>query len=455
MSKRVPKTPERSAAPRSAADRRSAILRSIVDSIRESHGGLEAACGGEANSLIIGVQAPLAFQILIQNNVIPFGKCIVLVGDEGVGKTGLLFEIGRWFCREDGFLHFVENETKFDPIWANSIIGYADEAGGELYNYYQSTTVEEWQNLFLELIKATKDCMTKKGGPGKTFPVLFGLDSIAGKLSQQTVAKIREDGFAGRGAPTEALAITKFMKQLTSELAGWPFTFCGVNHEKTSVDMSFGSSGPKVYRPGGKHMDYQEALEIRLSTPGKSGRIALLDEEKSILQLGGVHVKLTVRKSSEGEGHRDLNVKVLWRYRKHPVTGELRQYTVWDWSTALVEYLASFSGKYQEKIHAVVDVIKESRGYTCSKLGQRKPISAAEMGKLIEDNQQLCEQIQDLFAVHRRRVFVRGQDYALQREQAIREARSKRDATILKAPTVLTFSPQKIQKEPKDGRAGQ
>lgn len=413
------------------AGRRSAILQSIMDKMRENRGGIEAACGGEAADLIIGIPVPLAFQFLIQNNVLPFHKCTVLVGEEGVCKSALLFEMGRWCCEQGGFMHLVENETKFDPIWCNSIIGYADECGGELYNYYQSTTLEEWQNLLLELVKETKNVMLDQHGPGKTFPVLFGLDSIAGKLSQSTINKIREDGFAGRGAPAEAMAITKFMKQLTSELAGWPFLFCGVNHEKTAVEMSFGASGaPKVYRPGGKHMDYQEALEVRLSTSGKSSRITLLDDNRKVLTLGGVRVRLTVRKNSEGEGYRDLAVNVMWNYRKHGITGQLRQYTKWDWDTALVDHLLSYSGKYRAKIDEIVAIEKHHRGFTCSRLGVKKPVSSVELGQLIASDPKLVEELQDLFGVLRRRVFVPGVSYDEQRQQAIQEARRRRDELI-------------------------
>lgn len=416
--------------PASPDEKRSAILEAISSAMRELRGGMEAACGADVASLVFGIEAPLPFQILIQNNVIPFGRCIVLVGDEGVGKTALLFEIGRWFFKSNGFLYFLENESKFDPLWANSIIGYEDEAGTRIYDYYQTSSVEDWQSVLMVLLEKIKEAMSDRSGPGKTIPILFGLDSIAGKLSAGTAAKIAEDGFAGRSAPMEAMSITKFMKKLTSEMGGWPFGFCGVNHEKTNVEMGFGSGSNRVYRPGGKHMDYQEAIEIRLSTPGKSGKIEKIDEDKRILHYGGQRIKMMVRKNSEGESYRELNVPIIWRYRKHPRTGEIRQYTAWDWWTAIVELLMSCKREARNKLLNILDLEKENRGYTCTRLGIRKPVDERQMGEAIMSTPEVVSDLQDFFAVFRRRVFRPGVDYDEQRRQALEEARKLREQLI-------------------------
>src|SRR5690606_935286 len=133
-------------------------------------------------------------------------------GIEGTFKSAFGFELGRLFFNMRGYLHVIEHESKFSPNFCASIIGYQDELRRLSYVIQEAKSQEEWQDFLTKGLEDTKKYMLSANGPGPTFPVLFDVDSLMGKLSNASQKKIAEDGFASRQYALEAMLIANYIR---------------------------------------------------------------------------------------------------------------------------------------------------------------------------------------------------------------------------------------------------
>jgi hypothetical protein len=221
-----------------ARDKRmDAIAKGIRDRLRTKNGFTGVYSGAESKDLVVGIPLPsLAFEFLLANDVLPLSIIIQLVAKWGTGKSGLVAEMFRWFDDAGGMGFHMENETKFSPEWFESIMG---TQCFDRLTPQRATSIDDWQQRLTASIDAMKGAMDGTAadpGPGRTFPVMYSVDSIMGKLTAESQRKIAEEGFAGRGFPIEALAISRYLSSVPSWLDGWPFLLVLVNHLKVKQD---------------------------------------------------------------------------------------------------------------------------------------------------------------------------------------------------------------------------
>lgn len=314
-----------------------AYVNQLRDEARKQFGHSSMFVGEESEGLIIGIPTPsLAFEYVIAQNIYPLGVIMQLVAKTGVGKSALLAEFGRWFDMAGGLFSLMENETKFNPIWYKSILG---PRAYKRLPIARCTSVEDWQRKMTFGIKNAKTMFTgtkEAPGPGRTIPVLLGVDSIMGKQSENTTAKVfgektkaggrgkTGDGAASRGFPEEALIITRYLRSLPSELDNWPFAVCLVNHLRINKNDKGMEERSKS---GGAQVDFQESFELELTRTKAHIECAAWE---------GFQVMLSCHKNSFGPGHRRVATRVIWWDEEDPRTGEWVQRTVWDWDWSTV-----------------------------------------------------------------------------------------------------------------------
>lgn len=396
---------------------KSKFLESTIRTIQNKEGYATAALGGEVGKALLGLPCPLAFQYLIQNDHFPLGLMTQIVGTEGTCKSGLVAEMGRWFARCGGYLALVENESKISEDWFDSIMGYPDELGEYVLKVLHASSTDHWQALLQEEVKLAKELMLK-GKPsegiepvGVRIPVLFGVDSIMGKLSQESQDRIEKAGQAGRAHPVEALQINQFLKKLPQNLYGWPMSFVAVNHLKPKKAET--GHHMERHKAGGRSISFQESFELEMSAD-KNSKVRYVSPDPEILERGGQRLKIRCMKNSHGETDRvPIRVTVYWDYRVRD-DGDVRQYTVWDWSAALVDLLEEFTEGRAKKISEVVDIRRSTAGrYWSPTLGIPKtdPLSKTEVGQMIEADVELVTRLQRLFAIKKKARFECGPSY--------------------------------------------
>lgn len=296
---------------------------------RKEFGHNAVMAGSASDHLVVGIPCPaLPFEYLIGQSVFPLSLIMQINGPPGSLKSSLLYEIFRWFRMAGGGAILNENETKFAPDLARSIIRYREGEVGLILN--RCTSVESWQTQMTYWIqKLQKDFTGTKDnpGPGRTVPVVIGVDSIMGKLSEESQEKIGKDGSAGRAFPIEALSITNYMKTVPQWIDGWPFALILNNHLKMGQD----DKGNQVRRTaGGVGVNFQESFEIE--TKVSKSRLKSASWE-------GRQIRLRCEKNSFAPGHRSIETRMLWWHETNPQTGEQEQVTVWDWDWATVKML--------------------------------------------------------------------------------------------------------------------
>lgn len=399
------------------------FLNDTLAAFRVEYNDVNIAAAGEAGRIVVGVPFPgLALEYLFQNTVYPLSRMTQVVGTEGTCKSAFCFEIVRWFSNSDGFGVLFENETKYSPNFALSIIGYPEDTNGERLMHLPCSSIEDWQSKIQSMNRKVQKQMEDKG---RVFPVVYILDSIMGKLSEETQEKIEKDGFVSRSYPVEALKITNWLKKFPQDIEEWPISFLAVNHLKPQKSQN----GPHMERnkAGGRGISFQETFEIELKRTGKAD-IRLVDEdENGGLEICGLRLKIVCKKNSLGDTGRSIITEVKWRHVTDPVTGESRQVTKWDWPASLVFLLASFDkGKRREKIRKVVDVTGSGNRWYSKKYGitSTDPVSAHELGLLIEADEEVKTQLRRLFGIQERKVFNSEVDY-LDQLAEVREKVSK------------------------------
>jgi len=317
-----------------------------ADEARKKFGHEGVFLGSQAETLVIGIPTPaLAFEYVIAQDCFPLGLVIQIVARHGVGKSGLLAEFGRWVDAAGGGTVLMENETKFNPHWYTSIMGR--EVYGRM-QLHRCRSVEDWQRRLTWAINQMKADMIgtrEEPGPGRTFPVLFGVDSIMGKMSEESQERIigRADkyGRPGQGGegyaqprayPVEAASITKYMRTVPQMLDRWPFALVLVNHLRVRTDDQGNLERSKT---GGEQVNFQESFELELrKVGGHAKRIVSASFE-------GVQLQLSCEKNSFGPTGRKAQTRLLWWYETDPQTGRPYQKTVWDWDWATVHLLNS------------------------------------------------------------------------------------------------------------------
>ena len=432
------------AAPVSVRRQASNFLRASADAARKEYGDSNLCVMGDAGRIVVGVPLPgLAMEYLLQNDVFPLGRMSQVVGTEGTCKSALCFEIAKWFKESEGITYLFENETKYSPDFAQSIIGYPDEEpdyveGDELeaLAHYPCDSVEDWQDKIQYTAAQIRKLMTHKTAThkptGRVFPVLFVLDSITGKLSRETSGKIDKAGHATRQFAVEALLITNFLKKFPQDIEEWPISFVVVNHLKPQKSMTGATIANKA---GGRGISFQVSFEFELKR-AKSSKVNLVDPDDDGFQIGGNNLRIICRKNSLGETHREIAVSIYWKTKYCEETGATRQYTQWDWAGATVDLISSFeTGKRRDMLRDIVDLHRATGNNWWSKrLGVSKeaPISKSDIGQLIEDNDIIKDKLRGLFGIKRRKHFVVGKDY-LEQLDLIKEDIYKTSDSIISA----------------------
>lgn len=423
---RVPRAKGKPRAEKPTTSGKAVISRFLCATVNEQQakeGVSSAAVGGESGHLMVGIPCPLAFQYLLQQSNFPLGFIYQLVGTHGTMKSGLVAEMGRWFVESGGYLTLIENESKLSPDWFESIIGYPDELGVQVMKVRRARSTDDWQTILQEEIGLAKklmlqgDAKHKIPAMGVTFPVMFAVDSLTGKLSRESQERIEKAGFADRAHPHEALQITQFLKKIPQDIDTWPMTVVGVNHMKPKKAEN-GFHTERVIG-GGRTILFQEAFEIQMSAD-KGSDYTRVSSDPDVLETRGRKLTIDCYKNSLGETRRTaLHVEIEWDYCVMP-NGEVRQRTRWNWPQAIVNLLMSYKEGRAKKIAEVVDLNQVTGSRVWSKqLGVPKsdPVTKTEIGKLIEADPEMVKRLRQLLAIKTRAEFVPGADYLAQRAQ--------------------------------------
>lgn len=376
--------------------------------MREEYGDEHIAVAGEAGCIVIGLPLPcLAVEYLFQNTVFPLGRMMQIVGTEGTCKSALCFEVGRWFREGAGAAYLFENESKYSPDYANSIIGWPTSAMDNSLAYIPCFSMDDWQEKLQKVVNRIQSVET-----GALLPVLLILDSIMGKLSVESQSNIERQGHAGRAFPIEALSINNFLKKFPQDIEGWPISFVAVNHlkpQKAEQGMHM-----ERHKAGGRSISFQETFELEMKRDANP-HIRLVDPDN--FETSGLKVVLQLRKNSLGETDRRIKASVKWTHRPVGPNGKFLQVTKWDWPEATINLLNSFeAGHRANRIKEVVNIQGGGQKWWCSDLGVSKgdAVSAHDLGVLLERDDARKAELRKLFGIKERRVFVPGEPYASQ-----------------------------------------
>jgi RecA/RadA recombinase len=384
----------------------------------------------EHGGACIGVPLPaLSLEFLLDTNIWPLGRVVQLNGLQSSMKSAFAFELARVFREHSGATWYHEVEGKFSETLCRSVIGWGADTA---FVRDPCDSMDAWQQHVTLTLRTIRDIMDGKGkrerGTGRTWPVLEVIDSLTAKNLTASDDRIDKAGFASAAHPAEAGSITKFMKRLQRVLDHYPISMVIINHLKLQENPN----GPQPIRhtPGGKHVAFQESLEIEFT---RIGHVEQVDKE-------GLDVKLRVRKNALGSPDRSIVVPIRWwsapqidaQAGKKPVS---RQRTVWDWYTATTKLLLNDKLVRRTAVREVIDVraIKGKFWSKRLKISKDAPVSAQSFGRAIQRNDAVLRELRQVFGIKMRPVLDPRIGYAKQQATAralIDEEMEKTDDTI-------------------------
>lgn len=380
------------------------VFKSQIEAARREYGHTAVMVGGPDENVLIGIPCPsIAFEYLITQSVFPLGLIIHLVGPPHSCKSPLLYEFMRWFRVAGGGSILQEAESKFSQELLHSIVGIEEGEVNVIVN--RCNSVEDWQRKLLYWINYEKkalDGTKQEPGPGRTVPILFGVDSIMGKAAEETQEKVMDAGSAGRSYPIEALSITTFMRTVPQQVDGFPFTIVLNNHLKMGKD----DMGNDVRgMAGGQGVRFQESFEIE--TKIRNAKISCAAWE-------GVVINLKCFKNAFGPGQRSIDARLLWwEEETEPGSGIYKQVTKWDWDWATIRLLttakerdAANLKKHGFHIAAPKTSLVENLAWSAN-LGmkEKNAVPWSELGKMLREDPVTLKVLRDALGIKRRPVL--------------------------------------------------
>ncbi len=387
-----------------------ACLSSIIEDAKARFGDDKIYTGKESEARLVGIYMPaLCLRYLYQSNIMPLSRVEQITGTQESCKTAYLVERYRWIRCNGGKSYHIENESKDSDVLRMSIMNYDYDA----IELFISESLEEWQQYMTYLLKddTVKSALTgtkSSPGPGKTYPLGFGVDSLTAKASREVQAKMEEAGYADRVHPVDAMKLSSYLKYMPQKLVGWPFWFGATNHLKPSK----GPTGAIDYHsPGGFSIKFQETFETRLQ------RIADIESGDN-----GVMLKFVTQKNSLGPGRKTINAAFRWYFDE--ATGRQRSY--WDWHSATIDLLDKQlkTGFLRSACANIVDLRTKSAGgkRVWSKaldIPESEPVPYSVAGAMLEKRTDLIAALHKVLGIREYSVFKPGVDYGQQLKDAV------------------------------------
>lgn len=385
------------------------MFRSMAQAAGQALSRDDISIGTSAEDAAVGLPLPaLCLRYLFQSTVFPLGKIIQLTGEEGSCKTSFLMEIARWHHVFGGGSVHIENENKDSPTLRYSMLQW-NQHWLARHDSIPTYTMNEMMAALTNFLKIGREMLDAEGGPGRTVPIAFLIDSIMGTAPQELIDKVKKEGFTGRSFPLAALMLSDYMRTIPEMMKKYPFTIVGTNHLKPATDYQ----GRPINRvPGGKSVKFMETFEVEMQrAPG-------CDIDK--LEFSGIRVKFLCRKNSVGPSRKQMVAEMLW----WPVNieGRPRQLTMWDWGTASIELMLNFSKINGKKTiyNTLMDicpirVVNESKRLAHSPLlgvGSRdEPAEYRQIAYALEQRPDVLQQIHAVLGIAERRAFQPGVDF--------------------------------------------
>jgi RecA/RadA recombinase len=371
--------------------------------------------GSEMDAVHVGLPLPaLCLRYFFQSTVFPLGRVIQLAGPFGSCKTAFLDELMRWHMVYGGGGAIAECEGKDASLMRHGILDY-NPVWLRRIEYGEANKLEDWQQFLTASLIQFQTVMDMPGGPGRTIPILFGVDSLTAVDTATEIAKVAEAGHSSLGYATQANLITRFMRQgVVGRLRGYPFTICGTNHLKIKMEAPRPGMPPGTKTPGGEAVNFMATFLVEMH------RV----KDISTAHYEGIRVSFKLEKNGIGPGRKKFEAQLLWWWEPDE-TGETRQRFAWDWHTATIELLLSFSEPKSTKktlgqaLKDITGIVKDSASQSHSRvLGITEPTENRIVGQALEARPDLLAQLYPLLGINRYSVFEPGMDYLAMLDRA-------------------------------------
>lgn len=387
--------------------------------------GMPISIGTEAETLLVGLPLPaLCLRYLFQSTTYPLSRICQITGEEGSAKSALLYEIMRWHMVYGGGGVLLENELKDSPELRQSLMQWNASWLNRL-EVLKTYSLEEWQGGLTNFLTVAQRIQDAVGGPGRTVPIAFGVDSLMSTAPQSEIDAVLKEGFAQRGYALAANLIARYMRTMPVQIKAYPFSIIGTNHLKPATDFM---GRPTSTIPGGKSVKFMETFEVEMHRHHNC--------DIDTLDYGGLRLIFKCKKNSLGPSRKMIVAELLW-WTVPDQQGIFRQQTCWDWDTASIELILRFETDKGKKtifnrLQQICDINVTDKGKRIGwsrMLGipRDNPVPFRQLGAMLEARPDLLAQMYPVLAITPRRPFEPGSDYrdllATAREQATAEAR--------------------------------
>lgn len=254
------------------------------------------------NSHLCVVPCPLAWQYAIGGaSGIPMGRIYGGDGPSKHFKSAISMEHGRWVLQAGGVVVLVDTEDKTSDTLTRSLLYDLEPEQRKKFLYVKASSVEEAQQLVTHFKCKAKE-YREDLPPEKQFPMLVIWDSLTGSATEGQNEKVDKEGNAPvRQFAEQALSLSNYYKTLSFDDA--LFSLMHVQHAKRSQDQY--AMKDDVWIPnGGTEPKFRSTFHYRMDK--------VSDVEGG--GLTGKDLKLFMMKSSLGEDHRELLVRILWKH---------------------------------------------------------------------------------------------------------------------------------------------
>jgi len=356
---------------------------SLEETIKRVGDGGKVLTRGEEDSSQRGLPSPcLALSYLFHSYIIPFGKILGLAGPKASMKSAFGFALGAYAAMRGGGYHLVETEDKLSVRYMNSF--FPDHLLDRI-NVDYVTTLEDAQSTVTKVIQRYASVT-----PKNPFPLVLGIDSLAGSGTKAEYAKMNKSGYAERNFPEAALLWSPYFKKLSSDLAGLDILLYFTNHLKEKPAEPGGGWGKQYTKQGGSAQDFHAAQYLNFN------KIENIDQ----VAREGKLIQIRADKCGLGPDNRKIQIPVLWNYERSD-EDEPVQRTYWDWSAATSKMLADGSKVVLPKrIQSELDVKCSSNKYSSKEL-KVTGLSDTEFGDVVHAHKDYCEGFRKLCGYNR------------------------------------------------------